>query len=98
MNCKVFVEAAIIEPIITHAYAYSVITVYHQNMEVSAPLNISFLLKKFLLTWTSKCLWKQSSFRWAYNHVDASEIFQQSIFQQSILSVEESSFKVEVTE
>ena len=50
MNCKVFVEAAIIEPIITHAYAYSVITVYHQNMEVSAPLNISFLLKKFLLT------------------------------------------------
>ena len=50
MNCKVFVEVAIIEPIITHADVYSVITVYHQNMKVSASLNISFLLKKFLLT------------------------------------------------
>ena len=50
MNWKVFVEATIIEPIITHAYVYSAITVYHQNMKISAPLSISFLLKKFLLT------------------------------------------------
>ena len=93
MNCKVFAEAAIIEPIITHADIYSVITVYHQNMKVSASLNISFLLKKFLPTWTSKCLRKQPSIRWAYNPVDAFETF-----QQSILFVEESSFKVEVIE
>ena len=98
MNCKVFVEAAIIEPIITHADIYSVITVYHQNMKVSASLNISFLLKKFLPTWTSKCLRKQPSIRRAYSYVDALQTFQLSIFEQSILFVEESSFKVEVIE
>ena len=51
MNCKVFVEAAIIEPIYNHADVYCV-AVYHQYMKVFVSLNISFFsFEKLLLTW-----------------------------------------------
>ena len=50
MNCKVFVEAAIIEPIYNHADVYCV-AVYHQYMKVFVSLNISFFsFEKLLLT------------------------------------------------
>ena len=61
MNCKVFVEAAIIEPIYNHADVYCV-AVYRQYMKVSVSLNIRFLsFAKLLLTYILTLLWKQPS-------------------------------------
>ena len=53
-----------------HADVYCVITVNHQNMEVSVSLNTSFFcFEKLLLKWMRRFLW--NNHLWAYNHIDA---------------------------
>ena len=96
MNCKVFVEAAIIEPIITLIF---IALLYIINIwKFLFPWRlVSSVLKNFC--WQKLQSFCGSNHLWAFNHVYAFETFQSfALSQQSILFVKESSFKVEAIE
>ena len=96
MNCKVFVKAGIIELIITLMFIASLLYIIKIWKFLFPWTVFSFVLKNSC--WHEVQSFCGSNHLWAYNHVDSFETFQQSTFRQSIWFVEESSFKVEVTE
>ena len=94
MSYKVFVEASIIEPIITLMFIAWLLYIMKIWKFLFPWMLVSSVLK--ISCWHEFQSFCGSNHLWAY--IDAFETFQQPIFQQSILLVEESSFKVEVIE
>ena len=100
MNCIDFVEAAIIEPIITLMFI-ALLYIINVCKFLFPRTLVSSVLKNS--SWQKLQSFYGSNHLLAFNHVDAFETtfetFQSlAFFQQSILLVKESTFKVEVIE
>ena len=94
MGLKLFVEASIIDPIITLIFIAWLLHIMKIWKFLFPWALVSSVLK--ISCWHEFQSFCGSNRLWAY--IDAFETFQQSSFQQSILLVEESSFKVKVIE